>query len=89
VKVDTILKLPSIDILLFIASRKEVRYSELNRRIGSRGTLALLLRELEEEGMMNRRVVTSKPIQSFYSLTPRGKIVAGLFQQISESLESS
>ena len=53
----------------------EVRYSELSKSIPSRGTLSLCINELEEEGILKRRIVVSKPIQSYYSLGKNGKRV--------------
>jgi len=50
--------------------------------IASRGTLSLALKELEEEGLIQRRVVTAKPIQAYYSLTDKGGEVASHFERI-------
>ena len=74
--------MPTIRVLLFIHARNEVRYSDLARRINSRGTLSLALKELEEEKLVSRRVVTARPIQSFYALSEKGKRVAELFEEI-------
>ena len=41
-----------------------------------RGTLYLNLKDLDEEGLIKRRVVTTKPIQSYYSLTEKGGKIA-------------
>jgi len=38
--------------------------------------LSANLKELEKEELINRRVVTTKPIQTYYSLTEKGKEVA-------------
>jgi DNA-binding HxlR family transcriptional regulator len=40
------------------------------------------LRDLEQEGLIQRRVVDSKPIKSFYSLTEKGADVAKALQQV-------
>lgn len=85
-KVSTILELPTITVLLFISGRREVRYSELAKRIRSRGTLALVLRELDEEGLLVRRVVARKPIESYYSLTQKGARVATAMLEVERSL---
>jgi DNA-binding HxlR family transcriptional regulator len=60
-------------VILYLYERDEVRYSELAKLIASRGTLGLVLREMEEEGIIQRRVVTSRPIQTYYTLTQKGQ----------------
>lgn len=85
-KLSTILKLATLRLILFLYDKGEARYSELDRLISSRGTLSLSLKELEQEGLVRRRVVTSKPIQAFYSLTNNGKEIAGKVKEIEEAL---
>jgi len=75
VKISAILETPSVKILLFVLEKGEVRYSELAGIFTSRGTLSLNLKDLEGERLIQRRVVTSKPIQAYYSLTDKGKEV--------------
>lgn len=86
VKISTLLETPSVRILLFLHKQGEVRYADLTKLIASRGTLSLNIRELEDEGLIQRRVVTSKPIQAHYSLTDRGKEVATHFDKIEKTL---
>jgi DNA-binding HxlR family transcriptional regulator len=62
VKISTLLQTPSVKILLFLHEKGEVRYADLTRLITSRGTLSLNIKELEEEGLIYRRIVTTKPI---------------------------
>jgi len=76
VKISTLLQRPSVRILLFLHEKGEVRYTELTKLITSRGTLSLNLKELSEEGLTKRRVVTTKPIQAHYSLTDKGTEIA-------------
>jgi len=76
VKISAILEAPSVKILLFMLEKGEVRYSDLASIFTSRGTLSLNLKDLEGERLIQRRVVTSKPIQAYYSLTDKGKEVA-------------
>ena len=75
-KISTLLQRPSVRILLFLHEKGEVRYTELTKLITSRGTLSLNLKELSEEGLTKRRVVTTKPIQAHYSLTDKGTEIA-------------
>lgn len=74
-KISDVLKIPSIRVLLYVHDKQDVRYSDLAKLIKSRGTLATLLKELESEGLMERKVITAKPIETHYTLTPLGRKV--------------
>jgi DNA-binding HxlR family transcriptional regulator len=80
------LQAPTIRILLFLYERGEVRYHDLTKLLTSRGTLSVNLKELEDEGLIQRKIVDSKPIQSYYSLTDRGREIAKLFNAIKNGL---
>jgi DNA-binding HxlR family transcriptional regulator len=86
VKMSILLETPSVRLLLFLFEKGEVRYADLTKLIVSRGTLSITIKELEEEGLIQRRVVTSKPIQAHYSLTNKGKEVATCFNKIEKTL---
>lgn len=86
VKISTLLETSSVRILLFLHEQREVRYADLTKLVASRGTLSLNIRELEKEGLIQRRVVTTKPIQAYYSLTDRGKEIASHFSTIKKTL---
>lgn len=85
-KISKLLETPSVRILLFLHKRGEVRYADLTRLISSRGTLSLNIKELEEEELIQRRVVTTKPIQAHYSLTDKGRKIATYFDKIKKTL---
>ena len=85
-KISDLLRTPSIEVLLFLYKKGEVRYTDLAKLIASRGTLSLNLRELDKEGLIQRRVMTTKPIQAYYSLTDKGKEIATHFTKIKETL---
>ena len=87
VKISKIIEIPSIRMLLFLHEKREVRYTDLTKLISSRGTLALTLNELDEEKLIQRRVVTTKPIQSYYSLTMKGEKVAKQLNEIKQILD--
>ena len=87
-KVSRILEIPSVKILLFIFDKQEVRYTDLTKIITSRGTLSSNLKELEKEELVKRRVVTTKPIQSYYSLTEKGQEIARRLSEIKNVLSS-
>jgi len=86
VKISDLLHTPSVEILLFLYKKGEIRYADLARLIASRGTLSLNLKELDEEGLIQRRVVATKPIQAYYSLTDKGKEIATHFDKIKKTL---
>lgn len=85
-KVSGLFDVPTVKILLMLAERSEVRYAELAKAVRSRGTLSISLRELGEEGLMERRIVSSKPIQAYYSLTEKGKDVAKSLSELKRIL---
>jgi len=86
VKISAILGMPSVKILLFMLEKGEVRYTDLADLFTSRGTLSLNLKDLEEEKLIQRRVVASKPIQAYYSLTEKGKEIAKRMNEIKKTL---
>ena len=86
VKISAILEAPSVKILLFMFEKGEVRYMDLADLFTSRGTLSLNLKDLEEEKLIQRRVVASKPIQAYYSLTEKGKEIAKRMNEIKKTL---
>jgi len=86
VKISALLQAPCIRILLFLYEKGEVRYTELTNLIVSRGTLSLNLKELDAEELIRRRAVTTKPIQSYYSLTDKGMEIAKHFDKIKKKL---
>ena len=85
-KISSLLEIPSVKILLFLQEKGEVRYTDLTKLIASRGTLSINIKELEEEGLIQRRVVTTKPIQAYYSLTDKGREIATHFGKIKKTL---
>jgi DNA-binding HxlR family transcriptional regulator len=48
--------------------------------------LSANLKELEKEELIKRRVVTTKPIQTYYSLTEKGRDIAKRLGEISAFL---
>jgi len=82
VKISALLQTPSVKIILFLYEKGEVRYTDLANLIASRGTLSVNLKELDEESLIQRRVVTTKPIQAHYSLTDKGREIATHFERI-------
>ena len=84
-RISALIEIPSVRILLFLNGKGEARYADLAKLIRSRGTLSLNVRELEQEGLVQRRIVTTKPIKAHYSLTEKGKMVANHFEKIKKA----
>ena len=63
------------------------RHAELSKLTASRGTLSLSLRELEEEGLVQRKIIDTKPLQSIYSLTEKGSNIAKQFAEIEQLIK--
>jgi DNA-binding HxlR family transcriptional regulator len=83
VKVSELLESPSIKIINYLQEKGQARHSELEKLIGSRGTLASNLNDLMEEALIARKVLPTKPIQSNYSLTEKGRSVGKLLLEVS------
>jgi DNA-binding HxlR family transcriptional regulator len=88
VKVSSLLNQPSIKILLHLHVKGQTRHSELEKVIRSRGTLAANLNDLIDEGLVARKVLPTKPIQSNYSLTDKGRSVAKTLMDLQKLTES-
>ncbi|KXA94874.1 hypothetical protein AKJ65_03195 [candidate division MSBL1 archaeon SCGC-AAA259E19] len=84
-KISDLLESPCVKILSFLHEGGEVRFYELTDLISSRGTLSDNLGDLEEEGLIRRRIVESKPIKSFYSLSEKGDEVAKHLSKVKDS----
>ena len=86
-KIKTYAESANSRILRYLAQKGETRYSALLKLVSSRGTLALSLRELDEEGLVNRRVVTKKPLETYYSLSKKGEQAAELLIKLIQCLD--
>ena len=83
-----LLETASVKILLCLYENGEVRHKDLTKLINSRGTLSLNITELQEELLIQRSILTTKPIQAYYSLTEKGKEIAFLLRKI-EKIEET
>lgn len=81
-KVSQIMKIPSVRIMLFLYQKSQARHAELSKLITSRGTLSLSLKDLEKEELIQRKILDTKPLQSIYSLTEKGKAIAKQLNEI-------
>lgn len=76
-RMKAVFEIGNIKVLLYLLENGSARYSELLREvIPSRSTLALTLRDLQEDQIVERRVEATRPVQTWYSLTSTGKEIA-------------
>ena len=47
-------------------------------------TLSVRLREMEEEGLINRAVISNRPVQTEYSITEKGKTLEPVLELLAE-----
>lgn len=74
-------------VILFYLSEKTLRYSELRKKMPgvTERALSLQLKKLEEDGLINRKVYTTKPpLKVEYSLTEFGKSAVPLVRSIAD-----
>jgi DNA-binding HxlR family transcriptional regulator len=74
-------------VILFHLMNEKLRYNELRKSmpIVTERTLSLQLKALEEDGLIKRKVYTSKPpLKVEYSLTDFGKTLIPLIQSIAD-----
>jgi DNA-binding HxlR family transcriptional regulator len=79
-----------IETLLFLAAKESARYSEIKRQgyvVGDR-SLSRLLKELQGQGLIQRKVLSTFPISTEYSLTNKGEIAAKHLKALKDLLES-
>ncbi|WP_298319373.1 helix-turn-helix domain-containing protein [uncultured Aquimarina sp.] len=74
-------------VILFYLMDEKLRYNELRKSMPTvtERTLSLQLKSLEEDGLINRKVYTSKPpLRVEYSLTDFGKTLIPLIKSIAD-----
>ena len=78
-----------IDVVFYLSSVEEAGYYEIYRQgfVVSRQTFADLLRLLEEEGLVNRRVTDSRPPRVNYSLSEKGRRISSILKSLDEALQ--
>lgn len=83
-KISQIIENPSIRIILYLNQKGQARHADLGKLITSRGTLSISLKDLENEEIIQRKILDTKPIQSIYSLTEKGKNIAQPLKEIEQ-----
>lgn len=74
-------------VILFHLMNNKLRYNELRKSMPTvtERTLSLQLKTLEEDGLIKRKVYTSKPpLKVEYSLTDFGKTLIPIIQSIAD-----
>ncbi|WP_271406148.1 winged helix-turn-helix transcriptional regulator [Tenacibaculum soleae] len=74
-------------VILYHLIEKTLRYNELRKEMPTvtERTLSLQLKRLEEDGVINRKVYTSKPpLKVEYSLTEFGETLTPVIQSIAD-----
>lgn len=62
---------------------EEMRFNELKRSVDANSrTLARVLDELTEEGLVDRRVEEAAPVASYYRLTEKGAALQPVFESL-------
>jgi len=67
-----------VRILLYLFEKKEVRYSKFKSLVKSRATIDWALRQLVERGLIRRKMIDARPIQTVYTLTAKGDVIKQL-----------
>lgn len=70
--------------VFILASKSTLRFSSLLRDIegSNKQTLTTALRELEDLDLLERTVITQKPLHIEYNLTEKGKSLIPILQQL-------
>ena len=76
----------TLHILRNMILLKQSRFREFVHSIEgiSTKTLSIRLKEMEEEGLINRLVVSSRPVQTEYHLTEKGKMIGPMLELLAE-----
>jgi len=71
-------------LILYLVDQKTFRFNELNRQIEgiTQKMLTQQLRELEDDGLIKRKVYAEVPPRVEYSLTPYGKTMEPILKSM-------
>ena len=77
-----------IKILTYLHAKSEARYSDLEKNVvKTRSVLSVSLQDLTARGLIDRMVEPSKPIQTRYKLSDKGKKIVQHLAEIRKLLE--
>ena len=71
-----------------LAVESPLRFSGLLRQIqgSNKQTLSVVLKELEEVGLLEKTIIKQKPLHIEYYLTEKGKLLVPIFKQLEEMM---
>jgi len=77
--------------ILYVSLEGAVRFNEFMQALGSipPATLAQRLADLEEAGVLEREVIDSRPPRVEYRLTPRGRQLRSLVNELARFAETA
>ena len=77
-----------IEVIFYLNNVGKAGYYEIYKQnfVVSRQTFANLLKKLEKEGIINRKVIENRPPRVEYSLTDKGKEIAIILTKLERSL---
>jgi DNA-binding HxlR family transcriptional regulator len=76
------------EVILYLDKVGKAGYYEIYKQdfVVSRQTFANLLKELEEKGIVNRKVIEGSPPRVEYSLTEKGRAIARILSELNNLL---
>jgi len=77
-----------MEVISFLDKVGKAGYYEIYQQnfVVSRQTFANLLKELENRGIVNRKVIEGRPPRVAYSLTGKGKEIARILDELNKLL---
>jgi DNA-binding HxlR family transcriptional regulator len=78
-----------IEVIFYLDKVGKAGYYEIYKQnfVVSRQTFANLLKELENMGLVSRKVIDGRPPRVEYSLTEKGKELARILDELDEILQ--
>jgi DNA-binding HxlR family transcriptional regulator len=77
-----------MEVIFFLDKVGKAGYYEIYRQnfVVSRQTFANLLKELEDKGIVSRKVINERPPRVEYSLTEKGKEMARILNELNQMI---
>jgi len=78
-----------IEVISYLYKVGKAGYYEIYKQnfVVSRQTFAILLKELEDMGLVSRKVIDGRPPRVEYSLMEKGKEIARILDELDEILQ--
>ena len=82
-----------MDVLLLILKKREARFSDVrkfclkNKIVRSRGTVSTIMRNLTDMNLLEREVLSTRPVKTIYRLTELGNRIAEHLEAVKELLK--